>query len=285
MRLQHILFSMAMAVSAAPSAMAGRAVGSVGSVSDGVELARYPRLHDPHGGYGSYSGRRHHGSVSRLEDGGWPGSEGAPYGTSGTGGGSISVIQINRALDEKQIAPSFHTLPGAHAPKIIDVETARLDRRPYGPDGLDIVYSGTTKIIRISPDFRRASPEKDDVQLGRAPGSVEFAKLSPAEQAVTVYPDPDVPVDKPEPARPQAQMPDAMRVPVPTPAPEGGRVAQRAAPTATPATPAKASSGFEPWTEDWLRDCVSRYPNFDASLGTYTDETGRRRFCTGDAAN
>ena len=284
MRLQRLLLSMVFAVAVAPSAMAGNG-GSISSIPEGVELARYPGLHDPHGGYGWSERRARHGSMSRGNDYGWPGSEGAPYGTSGTGGGSVAVIQINRALSDRELTPSFHTLPGAHGPKIIDVETARLDRRPYGPDGLDIVQVGTTKIIRISPDFRRASAsEKDDVHLGRAPGSVEFAKLSPAEQAVTVYPDPDVPVDKPE--RPRAVMPGAARIPVPSPAPEEARVAQRQAePAVAPQPPAKTPNGFEPWTDEWLRDCVSRYPNFDASLGTYTDESGRRRFCTGDAAN
>lgn len=41
------------------------------------------------------------------------------------------------------------------ASKIIDVETARLDRRPIGPSGIDIVYSGGSKIIRIAPGYGR----------------------------------------------------------------------------------------------------------------------------------
>ncbi|WP_158870562.1 hypothetical protein [Antarcticirhabdus aurantiaca] len=38
-------------------------------------------------------------------------------------------------------------------PSVIDVEASRLDRRPYGPDGLDIISRGGPKIIRVSPDF------------------------------------------------------------------------------------------------------------------------------------
>lgn len=38
-------------------------------------------------------------------------------------------------------------------PAVIDVEASRLDRRPYGPDGLDIISRGGPKIIRVSPDF------------------------------------------------------------------------------------------------------------------------------------
>lgn len=244
------------------------------------------------------AGGRYYGEGSRYQPIGhsvsrfvplWPGSEGAPYGTSALGG-SVSVIQINRASDVNPRAASFSVMPGAAGPKIIDVESARLDRRPYGPDGLDIVYSGTTKIIRVSPDFRRARADvKDDVELPPAKNSVAFAKLSPAEQAVTVYPDPDEPIDLETNRAPTApSLPKVARVPAPKPAPRGPQLASAPTPSPAPAPQAAPASepaaGFEPWTDEWLRACVARYPNFDASLGTYTDEAGRRRFCTGDAA-
>lgn len=234
----------------------------------------------------------------------WPGSEGAPYGTSALGN-SVAVIQINTARDAGARAASFSVLPGAAGPKIIDVEQARLDRRPYGADGLDIVYSGTTKIIRVSPDFRRARVDvKDDVQLGPIEGATAFAKLSPAEQAVTVYPDPDEPLEgpmvrepapaiEPAPSAPARDEPTALAIPVPTPAPAEGRVASTQTAPATPSAPSPAAApsaatptadSLEPWTDEWLRDCVARHSNFDASLGTYTDEAGRRRFCTGEGA-
>ncbi|WP_062112046.1 BA14K family protein [Aureimonas sp. AU40] len=288
MRAGSLLLSLTLLAVASGSARAGdfgliEDVASSTHHFDGLSGTRLAS------GYGRYEGSRGH-SVSHAAPL-WPGSEGAPYGTYGTGANSVAVIQINRAVDAGSRAASFKVLPGATGPKIIDVESARLDRRPYGPNGLDIVYAGTTKIIRISPDFQRGRADtKDDVQLGRAEGAVEFAKLSPAERAVTVYPDPDEPVDGPAPHAPAAALPDVARIPVPMPAPEDARLAAQtpvvapAAPAPTSPPAAAAPAGFEPWTEDWLRDCVSRYPSFDASLGTYTDEGGRRRFCTGDAA-
>lgn len=285
MRAGNLVLSLALlALAVAPASAGDRsyAGGDAGwaSASDGASSLHLAA------GYGRYDDRvdRYHPSVTPI----WPGSEGAPYGTSGTGANSVAVIQINRAVDAGTRGASFHVLPGAAGPKIIDVESARLDRRPYGADGLDIVYAGTTKIIRISPNFRRGQAEfKDGIELGQAEGAVEFAKLSPAERAVTVYPDPDEPVDGPARRPPVASLPDIARIPVPMPAPEEARLASPTpAPAAVPASPAAASPpGFEPWTDDWLRDCVARYPTFDASLGTYTDESGRRRFCTGDAAN
>lgn len=253
------------------------------------------------GGFDAPGGSRYAGegrSISHYQPI-WPGSEGAPYGTSGTGAMGPSVIQINVSPDaglDRYVPVRSYRQTGA---KIIDVESARLDRRPYGEDGLDIVYSGTTKIIRVSPDYRAASGrDKDGFAVRGGEDAVEFAKLSPSERAVTVYPDPDLPVDV-EP--PRASLPDAARVPVPTPAPTASPAPApeeapvvAAAPEALPAgptqpapsaAPAQPSAGFEPWTDEWLRDCVRRYPNFDASLGTYADESGRRRFCTGDPAS
>ncbi|MCE7026500.1 hypothetical protein [Jiella avicenniae] len=41
------------------------------------------------------------------------------------------------------------------APKIIDVEAARLDRRRMPPSGIDTIWTGGAKIIRIAKDYRR----------------------------------------------------------------------------------------------------------------------------------
>ena len=42
-------------------------------------------------------------------------------------------------------------------PKIIDVATERLDRRPVGPSGIEVTYAGAAKIIRIAPGYRMAT--------------------------------------------------------------------------------------------------------------------------------
>ncbi len=48
---------------------------------------------------------------------------------------------------------SVATLPSG--PKIIDVETERLDRRPMPPSGIETIWRGGAKIIRIARDYRR----------------------------------------------------------------------------------------------------------------------------------
>lgn len=59
------------------------------------------------------------------------------------------------------------------APRIIDVESARLDRRPIGPGGIDVIYAGGAKIIRIAPGYSRqaASVERSGADL--SPGDLE----------------------------------------------------------------------------------------------------------------
>lgn len=49
---------------------------------------------------------------------------------------------------------SVQALPST--PKIIDVETARLDRRPMPSSGIETIWSGGAKIIRIAKDYRRS---------------------------------------------------------------------------------------------------------------------------------
>ncbi|WP_182085490.1 BA14K family protein [Aureimonas sp. ME7] len=187
------------------------------------------------------------------------------YGTSGASV-SPSVVVIGGGAAE---------LPGARAsvpagPKIVDIASARLDRRPYGPDGLDVVELGPARIIRIAPDYRglAGSDRGPQAELSETP----YAALSAQERAVTVYPDPDErPALAPD---PDARAPEP-RIEAP------GPVAEEPSPV-VPAPRPEALSFLEPWTPDWLRDCVARYPTFDASLGTYLDEAGKRRFCTGE---
>lgn len=199
------------------------------------------------------------------------------YGTSGPVS-SPSVIYIAAPPNGGPVSPIEETgVRREGGAGIIDIASARLDRRPYGEDGLDIVYAGATKIIRVSPDVRRAAQppkQKDDVALPEPANGTRFSRLTPAEQAMTVYPD-----------RGSASDDDLLGAPAPAsvPVPVDRPQAAIEAPAATPPAAASvAPEGFEPWTPDWLRDCVARYPGFDASLGTYTDETGRRRFCTGE---
>lgn len=59
-------------------------------------------------------------------------------------------------------------------PKIIDVATARLDRRPVGPSGIEVLDAGGARIIRIAPNYGRAGSSKtgDDARTaGRIAGS------------------------------------------------------------------------------------------------------------------
>ncbi|WP_062203695.1 BA14K family protein [Aureimonas sp. AU12] len=233
----------------------------------------------------SHGGRfeRISGSVSRMRAGPVEAfdRDTLTYGTSGPVS-SPSVIYIgtppNEGPDALADQPGVRREGGA---KIIDVASARLDRRPYGKDGLDIVYSGATKIIRVSPDFRRAATaeaQKDDVALAPPANATRFSRLTPAEQAMTVYPDDGAAGDD---ALLQAPAPTSP--PIPADRPQASVAAPvDASPAANEATPSAEPTGFEPWTPEWLRDCVARYPGFDASLGTYTDESGRRRFCTGE---
>ncbi|MFD2236266.1 hypothetical protein [Aureimonas populi] len=161
-------------------------------------------------------------------------------------------------------------------PRIVNVASARLDRQPSGPAGFRIDHSGATKIIRLSPGMgarseARAEPQPDEDRRA-------FAARALQEPGLVVYPDPEEPAGEAVPVPEEAPAREAA-VPEEVPVPEAAEV------PAEPAEPeriAEPSPGFEPWTQDWLRDCVERHETFDASLGTYTDETGRRRFCTGE---
>lgn len=158
------------------------------------------------------------------------------------------------------------------AERIIDVETARLDRKPIGPSGIAVHYVGSAKIIRIAPGYGERTAALEEPRR-RATAPV------PSAAAPAALPRPYQP---PRTAQPQVAAP---AVPLPEQAPARSEQASEVAPPTLPAESAgTAPSGesFEPWTDEWLRDCVARYENFDASLGTYTDADGRRRFCTGE---
>lgn len=166
-------------------------------------------------------------------------------------------------------APPPRFLEREPGPRILDVSTERLDRQRPGPGEIAVSYVGTAKIIRLGPGYRGTREpeprfEKDEVWIEPEPGESrqEFAARALQEPGLVVYPDPD----EPEPVSPPAIMeeaPEIVNAPEPEPRPE----------------PETISESFEPWTEEWLRDCVARYESFDASLGTFTDETGRRQFC------
>lgn len=206
---------------------------------------------------------------------------GAFYGTSGTGGGSSFVV-INAPTAEPAATSRATSDEARHDARIIDVASARLDQRPYGRDGLDVTYSGATKIIRIAPGFGRsdAAPQKDEISLAPVQNGTPFDELPAEERQALVYPDDGPPSPADELMRAPARSPAAepARVPTPTPAERTASV-----PSAVPSSAVTpAATNAEPWTEEWLRGCVARYPDFDASLGTYRDESGRRRFCTGE---
>lgn len=70
-------------------------------------------------------------------------------------------------------------------PKILNVETERLDRRPIGPTGLDVfVTDGGSKIIRIAPGYRMAGATSSrrpaarvEDRLGLQPWSTEWLRF------------------------------------------------------------------------------------------------------------
>ncbi|MBB3997936.1 hypothetical protein [Aureimonas pseudogalii] len=206
---------------------------------------------------------------------------GSFYGTSGIGGGSSFVV-ISAPAAEPPPPTLMKSREAGSDARIIDVASARLDRRPYGRDGLDVVYSGATKIIRIAPGFDRpgSTSHKDEAALAPVQNGTPFDELPAEDRQALIYPDEGSPAPADELMRAPARSPAAgpERVPTPTPAERTASAATAAPPAA--ATP--AATGAEPWTEEWLRGCVARYPDFDASLGTYRDESGRRRFCTGE---
>lgn len=185
---------------------------------------------------------------------------GSYYGTAGTANSSVIVVGLPA---DATALPSVRYGGLGGGPKILSVYTDRLDRKPYGKDGLAVAHVGTAKIIRIGPDFRRGRdlpPAADADENTPTP----FAELPPEERAVTVFPDPEAnerPVDPPASRRAEVA------------APATGGAADAAPP---------AGATLEPWSAEWLRDCVARHPNFDASLGTYVNEAGQRRFCTGE---
>ncbi|WP_062013172.1 BA14K family protein [Aureimonas sp. AU4] len=224
----------------------------------GIRFApELPRL--PQGG--SYGGRRasdHGSSITEVPND----RRGGAFGRNV----SVVVINGNGVANGAGEAPE-PSAPGYGGAKIIRVATARLDHRPYDASGLDIVRSGATKIIRIAPPAgkpMREEPRDETLELENGENLATLAPREPPMPAPTKPPrNETAPRNEAAPAAPVAP-------PVPEPRPEPQSAA------------AAGSSGFEPWTADWLRDCVSRYPTFDASLGTYTDETGRRRFCTGE---
>lgn len=187
------------------------------------------------------------------------------YGASSTA--SPSVIQISLGTEPTTpSSPSVDTLGGQ---RVVDVEASRLDRRPIGPSGISVSYLGATKIIRIrSSDPVQSGRYKDDIPPVALGEESNFAMLPPEEQAVTVYPDPDAPSST------------VARKPAHLPIPEARPEAQVAA-SVSAKPDVSPTEGFEPWTQEWLRDCVARYPDFDASLGTFINERGRRQFCVG----
>ncbi|RFC62526.1 hypothetical protein DYI37_14815 [Fulvimarina endophytica] len=75
-----------------------------------------------------------------------------------TTNGSIVAVSLRGTTDTLETDTALRDArAGRYAnpgPKVIDVESERLDRRPYPPSGLDVIVTGGgSKIIRISPDY------------------------------------------------------------------------------------------------------------------------------------
>lgn len=134
----------------------------------------------------------------------------------------------------------------APGPRIIDVERERLDRAPHGTNGRSVIHVGSAKIIRLAPDH--AEGGKDMAALPAPRDASDRARQAPPAPAL---PDEVEPFDEATPSRPVEAAPRA--------------------------------NGLEPWSDDWRRHCESAHETFDAALGTYLGQDGRRRFCTGEA--
>ena len=165
-------------------------------------------------------------------------------------------------------------------PKFIDVASQRLDRQPIAASGISVHYAGSSKIIRIAPNYRMsAAASQANEDFAALPEEAPAA----AHDRAPARASPDRPVPMPEEREawaPPVSETAGPAAPENSPgAPEPVEAAPAAAAESSAATPA-----LEPWTDEWLRDCVARYDDFDASLGTYVGEDGRRRFCTGDPA-
>ena len=70
-------------------------------------------------------------------------------------------------------------------PKIIDIETERLDRRPVGGKGIEVISNGGPKIIRIAPGYSRAGQREASAET--KPETSATGYLQPWSEAWTRY--------------------------------------------------------------------------------------------------
>ncbi|SJZ94909.1 BA14K family protein [Consotaella salsifontis] len=141
-------------------------------------------------------------------------------------------------------------------PKIIDVETARLDRKPIGPSGIDVIEAGGARIIRIAPEY------KHDARVASITATPSEARQPPVPAPVVR----NTPLPRPYTPPRQAKAPSAT---IATEKPAAAETAR------------KEETWIEPWSNAWREQCAKAYPSFDPDLGTYRAGDGRRRFCTG----
>lgn len=75
--------------------------------------------------------------------------------------GSFTVFHSDfvdgRYLSTTRASLGFGAPGLAQGPKIIDVASARLDRKPIPPSGIEVINAGGPKIIRITQDYDRTS--------------------------------------------------------------------------------------------------------------------------------
>ncbi|KQT80992.1 hypothetical protein ASG54_05955 [Aureimonas sp. Leaf460] len=97
------------------------------------------------------------------------------------GGGSVVAYGD---VDPRSIYQGTTALNRPNGPKILNVETERLDRRPIGPSGIDVTTtSAGSKIIRIAPGYRMAkadrtprSSARNGADLGLQPWSTDWLR-------------------------------------------------------------------------------------------------------------
>ena len=75
-------------------------------------------------------------------------------------------------------------------PRIIDIEAERLDKRPIGPSGIEVINAGGAKIIRIAPGYSSTGRRQASAAPTSQPGGAYLQPWSEAwmKHCIAAYP-------------------------------------------------------------------------------------------------